>query len=485
VIDVDKFKAFCERELVNERGQPVRVLPWWLEAAAGLRDHLEVVVKSIRQQGKSLFAGAVSNYLLFHARDCYILLVAASEGQAKAIAAQKFKKPIEANPRLARDARVLETRIEVPALGNVLEIVSASEDTSPARSVSLLVLDEGRSIADVLYVRLKPSTMAVEGRTLVTSTAGPPRGFFYELVTAPGEDTFVVDLGDQVVNPFTSERHMRQAAGMAHLFPGLYDREYRGVFADLGDSFVTRAKLDMVIDSALENRAGSESPTVGFLDLSRKRDLTSLVLLEWQRKADESKVLVVTSIESWDPKRFPGGEIDFAVVKGRMEEVFARFNVRKLGVDDRAEAGEFMQWCGRQGWGGRVVPMAATAQSNMLMWGRLAERIGNGTIRLPQHRRLVDELLSLRVEDLAGGRAWRVVDTRRKLHRDVSMALAGAVWMATANPTGDNLVKYGFADSRGVAAAADGGARIDVAAERERDAFEDGGGSFMSEEFWR
>lgn len=428
MIDPRAFRRFVEAELVNEFGRPVRVLPWWRTVAAGLRDRLVVAVKTIRQQGKSLLAGALANYVLFHLRDAYVLLVAASEAQAKAIADQKFKRPILANPRLRRDARVLENRIEVPALGNVLEIVPASEATSPGRSVNLLIIDEGREIADDLYVRLKPSTLACEGRTLITSTPGPPRGFFYEIVTGPGPETFVYDAGAQVINPFTSERHMREAAGMAHLFPGLHAREYRGEFADLGDEFLTRDRLDRVVDPSLENRSGGTAPAFGFLDLSRRRDLTSLVVLERVRQPED--LLVVVRVDVLDPRRFAGGEIDFAVVRALLTEVAGGFNLRALGIDDRAEAGELIHWTRRQPWGGVVKPVAATAESNMRSWGALAERIANGTIRIPRHRRLVDELLSLRVEDLAGGRAWRVVDSRKRLHRDVSMALAGAVLIA-------------------------------------------------------
>lgn len=440
MIDPERFRAFCERELVNERGEPVRVLPWWIGIAEGLRDKLEVAVKTIRQQGKSLLAGAVSNYLLFNARDSYLLLVAASEAQAKAIAAQKFKRPIEANPRLARDARVLENRIEVPALGNVLEIVPASEATSPGRTVNLLILDEAREIDDSLYLRLRPSTMACEGRTLITSTPGPPRGFFYEIVSNPGPETFVFDAGADVINPYTSERHMREAAGLAHLFPGLHAREYLGRFADLGDEYVTRERLNACVDPALENRATARGAVYAFLDLSRRRDLTSLVAVE---RTPDPDLLTVIRIETIDPRRCPGGEIDFGAVRLLLADLCSCFRVRVLGVDDRAEAGELLAWCRTQRWGGAVRPMAATAQSNMETWGRLAERVAAGTIRIPAHRRLVDELLALRVEDMAGGRLWRVVDTAKRLHRDVSMALAGAVWLATEKPVEGGGMKVG------------------------------------------
>ncbi|MGH6692833.1 MAG: hypothetical protein ACREF4_19360 [Gammaproteobacteria bacterium] len=439
MIGTDKLRAFVEAELTGDKGQALVWQDWWTEAARGLREAQQTVVVSPRQNGKSTYAAAEAASLLFHEPDVFCLYVANSEVQARSVLRQKLVRALERNPRLARDARITERRIEVPALHSALEVVPASEATAPGRTVDLLVIDEARDCPDELYWRLFPSTLA-GGKVLIVSSPGPPRGFLFELTQNPGERVRVVSLHD-LSNPFVNQEHVEAAAHFAHLWPGLHAREYRGEFADLGDEFIGRDRLDACVDPALENRATARGAVYAFLDLSRRRDLTSLVAVE---RTSDPDLITVIRIETIDPRRCQGGEVDFGAVRLFLVELFSSFRVRVLGVDDRAEAGELLAWCRRQRWGGAVRPMAATAQSNMDQWGRLAERIGAGTIRLPAHRRLLDELLSLRVEDMAGGRAWRVVDTRRRFHRDVSMALAGAVWLATEKPAEGDGMKVGI-----------------------------------------
>lgn len=66
----------------------------------------------------------------------------------------------------------------------------------------------------------------------------------------------------------------------------------------------------------------------------------------------------------------------------------------------------------------------------MDLWSALSARLHAGTVGLPRHERLIAELKSLRQESFAFGSRWRVVDSSRKLHRDVSVALAGACYAA-------------------------------------------------------
>src|SRR5262249_30643214 len=64
--------------------------------------------------------------------------------------------------------------------------------------------------------------------------------------------------------------------------------------------------------------------------------------------------------------------------------------------------------------------------ANMQLWGALAGRLHARTLSIPRHERLIAELRNLRQESIALGASFRVVDGTRKLHRDVSLALAGA-----------------------------------------------------------
>jgi hypothetical protein len=45
---------------------------------------------------------------------------------------------------------------------------------------------------------------------------------------------------------------------------------------------------------------------------------------------------------------------------------------------------------------------------------------------MPRHERLLAELRGLKQESFAFGGKWRIIDSSRKYHRDVSLALAGA-----------------------------------------------------------
>ncbi len=69
---------------------------------------------------------------------------------------------------------------------------------------------------------------------------------------------------------------------------------------------------------------------------------------------------------------------------------------------------------------------SGTPENNMKLWGALAARLHARTLTIPWHERLIAELRGLRQQQFAFGSKWRVVDSSRKFHRDVSLTLAGA-----------------------------------------------------------
>ena len=68
----------------------------------------------------------------------------------------------------------------------------------------------------------------------------------------------------------------------------------------------------------------------------------------------------------------------------------------------------------------------------MKLWGALAARLHAGTLSIPAHERLIAQLRGLRQEQFAFGGRWRVLDSSRKFHRDVSLTLAGACFAVEA-----------------------------------------------------
>jgi hypothetical protein len=165
-------------------------------------------------------------------------------------------------------------------------------------------------------------------------------------------------------------------------------------------------------------------------DLSRKRDLTSRTVVLWEppRRPEARDHLVVASIRVWDPKRSPTGEVDFADVRADLDMLPQRFpNLCAVLIDEGAEAGALLPFArGRPPLALVTKGFIATQENNMKLWGALAARLHAGTLSIPAHERLLAELRGLRQEQFAFGGRWRVLDSSRKFHRDVSLTLAGA-----------------------------------------------------------
>src|SRR5712691_1463456 len=181
------------------------------------------------------------------------------------------------------------------------------------------------------------------------------------------------------------------------------------------------------------------APAFGGADLSLRHDLTSIVTLTRERaqRPEAGDHLVVRSILTWDPKQSQTKEVDFAEVRSALERLPRRFpGLKSILVDAGAESSSVLPWCRSHPRLSLLVsPFTATAESNMHLWSALVARLNARTISIPRHERLLAELRGLRQESFAFGSQWRVVDSSRRFHRDVSFALALAVYAAGAERT--------------------------------------------------
>jgi hypothetical protein len=437
--------------LTGEVGQKLVVLPWWRDAFTALDDPgiQELILHTPRQTGKSQCLAAMMISELFKP-GTYGLFVSASETQAGAIYRRKLRRPLE---RLARalglsrgSVHVTKRGAEVAALGSALEIIAPNEATAPARSPSLLLLDECRDIPDEVFLTLAPSILGAGGKFVLASTSGRPSGFFYEAVQHPSPKTWVYSttVND---NPMASTPGVLDwlSARLGLVSPGAAARELRNEFMDDGDTLLPAALIAAAVDSSLGERPGSRAPAFAFLDLSRKRDLTSLVVVirEAARVLEAPDHLVAASILVWDPKQAPTGEVNFAEVRAACAALPERFPaLERLYIDEGAEAGTVLPFARQHpALGARVQGFVASPESNMAVWSALAARFHQQSLSIPRHERLLAELYHLRQESFTFGSRWRVVDSSRKFHRDVSFALAGVVFAATERPTRPELYR--------------------------------------------
>lgn len=170
-------------------------------------------------------------------------------------------------------------------------------------------------------------------------------------------------------------------------------------------------------------------------DLSLRRDLTSLVTVvrERPRRPEAADHLVVRSILTWDPKQSPTKEVDFAEVRAALEQLPRRFPaLRAIVIDAAAESSSVLPWARANAKLSLLVkPFTATADSNMQIWSALAARAHARSISIPRrNERLIAELRAMRTESFSFGSKYRVVDSSRQLHRDISFSLALAVYAA-------------------------------------------------------
>jgi hypothetical protein len=144
--------------------------------------------------------------------------------------------------------------------------------------------------------------------------------------------------------------------------------------------------------------------------------------------------VVLMSVQTWSPKASATGEVPFEEIRAALGELPKRFpRLERLVIDEGAEGGSVLPFCrAHPALSLRVQGFQATVDSNMAMWSALAARLHAGTISLPRHQRLIDELVNLRQEEISLGAKWRVLDSSKRFHRDVAVALALAVHAAGA-----------------------------------------------------
>jgi hypothetical protein len=251
-------RAELEPLLTNELGHPLVRLPWYVEADAGLDDPLVrlVALSARRQEGKTTYQTKAAIEALVLQPGSNTLMVAASEGQQQAIFLRKIRRPFEAlleRLGVKRSAAIITKKsIELLELNSRVEVVATSEVTSPGRSVSLLIFDEARDIPDNVFLALSPSVLSTPGsKILVASTAGRPRGWFYELVRNPLPETRVVtSMGNS--NPYADQRTLSfLEKQLARISPAAARRELGNEFVEDSESFLPEALIAAAIDDDL------------------------------------------------------------------------------------------------------------------------------------------------------------------------------------------------------------------------------------------
>ena len=430
----------------NEKGQPIEVYPWWREILGALFDPIKllIMISTIRQQGKTQLALDYIRYRMLNDHDLYAIAITNAEAQMKRFVSQKITRPLaHEDARIRKAVEVLPAmgEVRVPELNNILKILPANKATSTGTSPDILFFDETRDAPDALWEEIAPSVMGRPGaKIILASTAGLPTGFFYELIKLYEEDPpadWYLYRSRDVINPRTSRAALRKIYSVGSRASEL--RNLDNEFAAEGDELLGRDAIDAAIKKKLVNRKDnrimdSQGREVGryecfaFLDISIKRDLTSLVVVG--RPDPDVESLEVLRITCWDPALL-GGRISFDPVRAELVYVIKNFAPGRLLIDTASGGGELINWAMREGYCPPIEEFHPTAKTNQEMWGRLRDLLNERKLKIPNHERLIDELRGLKTKEFSQGMGFKVVDPSKRLHRDLSFSLAGASWIAS------------------------------------------------------
>lgn len=214
-----------------------------------------------------------------------------------------------------------------------------------------------------------------------------------------------------------------------------------------GEAFLTRADVDRATDRRLIDTDASSRLAVWFLDASEKHDLTTLAVIVDDARANETPFarLALQHLKVWDPRNradCPDGVIDDEAIAAYLERVADRFpKIRRGEVDTRGLpwAAAMMERCRGKTWRLRADHYVGKQVDDDAAYAALRDAVMGQRLRLPYHPKLVEELLAIQTIKRRGGLPG-VVDpnanaqgrnrNRGGLHRDVSMAVAGAVMLA-------------------------------------------------------
>lgn len=433
-----------------------------------------------RRAGKTFNAAGYCLSSIFQRKHKYITYVAAAEDQTTALAADNFTGVVQRSPQLAKSSKVAGNIIQVPKNQSKWEGVSTSFKSITGRGRSLIVIDEARDIQARVAMSLIPSVFEAggiecsrghyhidgagdgdmacpvcgdalhpwSGRILIMSAAG---------ITDGGESDWFKSLVEHLEEKPNKNFHLFRADRQAELNPQINKQTINAiesVFGELdetrhyvevevaneftakGDDFVSKKEIDAIIDKDLKNQPGSVRPTVGFLDCSISRDLTTLVFLEEDPEKSDTpwEHVRVSHIKIWEPRKMKDGVIDPDAVLEYLQAVMPMFpGVRDLRLDTRA-----MPWAIRmvkqikkkEPWARVVDGYNGNRSERASSWNILEQRIRSRTLIIPPNKDLVAELLGVRRLLTVDGVTEIRDRNRRTRHADIADALATSCYFA-------------------------------------------------------
>jgi hypothetical protein len=234
--------------------------PWQLTALSSTSRRLVIV--AARQVGKGSVAAARALHLAAFTPEALVLIVSATERQARIVLA-RIRGMLPYVGTAAAGAEDTQTEVRFRN-GSRIIVLPASSTSLRGWTAHLLLVDEGAYVPRSSWEAVVPTTAATGGAIVCLTSAGSPAGWLYEIVS--DEDTYP-----------EWERHLITAWDVPRIDRAFLEGEQRrlprAVFEREYECKFTGAE-DGVFDPVAVAGAFAASPRAHHLDL----DLTAVLL---------------------------------------------------------------------------------------------------------------------------------------------------------------------------------------------------------------
>ncbi len=441
------IKYITKHFRTNDGGR-VQVYSFWYEFFQAFFDPLiRVLILSLpKQSGKTTLCLSAIRYVMCRAYDYYIIALSNAEKQTARFTRQKIQHPLNHECKALQDAfdvKIPSGLVEVPSRRNSMTILPANAATSTGTSAPIIYIDEAAYMLQRVFSQIVMSARKAKNpKVLITSSADEPIGFFHklctkmeahperyphqkliwiknmdaaELVDETGVDKWLFDLMDCIDDGTSVIRYLKND------------------FAADGECLMDSRLVEAAVDDSLILKASTKNQCFGFIDTSNKTDLTSLAIVDVVDLED--KRLELSRLTAWEPSTFEHGRINYDVIKTEIEFVIREFGPMKILVDcTSGDGNEIINWA----WSPErrymtVQPFHAHNKYLQPMWSDFETVITEGRFKMPRVDKLIAEMKSIKKQFFGSMGQWHIQDGNfegRKIHRDLSFSVAGAVWQA-------------------------------------------------------
>ena len=377
-----------------------------------------------RQNGKSTLSGWGALWRLYTARHGPIQIVSVANDYEQASIIHRDAKRIITNSGILYGLIQSITRYEIRLVDGSRWIVkSADSVSSRGLRPDVICYDElGFAIDRDLFDTLSAGQAARPNPLmLVTSTVtGPRYGALWELFQAveAGADHIRLIYRTDNPSPLITEEYL--AEQRETLPPSIFAREHGNQWSEGSDAFCSHEDYQRALRDADPRREYDDGPCYAWVDLGWTHDPTAIAVV---KQVGEDAVIVAL-------EEFQGSQsspVDFQAVEARLQQMTDNLNIQRIEI----ESWQGVQMAQRLDLSIPTNIIHPTAKTNQEHWGALYTSLKRGTVHLPDHARLRQQLLSLMIKTTANG--WKVEDVP-SIHQDHARAIAGTVKMAEYQP---------------------------------------------------